>query len=113
MATNLSIGMIQLPSRRAAKKISTCYSGKMPPRRAYHHGSLREAVLASAAKLVDDGELLGLRELGRRGGVSHGAAPPHFPPVDGLAAELAATWFGDLDRARAAAADAIPPGKPL
>jgi AcrR family transcriptional regulator len=80
---------------------------------AYHHGHLREAVLTAAARLVDDGELLGLREIGRRVGVSHTAVHHHFPTVETLAVELAAIWFGDLDRAMAAAADAIPPGKPL
>ena len=94
--------------------VSPCYNGKMPRRSAaYHHGHLREAVLTAAAELVDEGEPLGLRELGRRVGVSHAAVHHHFPTVDGLAAELAVTWFGDLDRAMAAAADAIPPGKPL
>ena len=81
--------------------------------RNYHHGHLREAVLAAAVELVDAGEALGLRELGRRLGVSHTAVHHHFPSVEGLAAELAATWFGDLDRAMAAGADAIPPSKPL
>ena len=79
----------------------------------YHHGRLREAVLVAAVELVDDGEPLGLRELGRRVGVSHAAVHHHFPSVDGLAAELCATWFGDLDRAMAAAASAIPPARTL
>ena len=85
------------------------------PRRsaAYHHGHLREAVLAVATELVDEGQPLGLREIGRRIGVSHTAVRHHFPTVEALAAEIAAIWFGDLDRAMAAAADAIPPGKPL
>lgn len=76
--------------------------------RNYHHGHLREAVLAKATALVDTGEPLGLRELGRRLGVSHAAVHHHFPSVDGLAAELAARWFGDLDRAMAAAVEGIP-----
>jgi AcrR family transcriptional regulator len=85
------------------------------PRRAhaaaYHHGHLREAVIAAAIALVDEGEALGLRELGRRLGVSHTAVHHHFPTVDGLAAELSALWFVDLDRAMAAAVDAIPPAR--
>ena len=76
--------------------------------RSYHHGHLRDAVLAEAVALVDAGEPLGLRELGRRLGVSHAAVHHHFPSVDGLAGELAARWFGDLDRAMAAAVEGIP-----
>lgn len=81
--------------------------------RAYHHGHLREAVLEEAVALVDDGEPLGLRELGRRLGVSHAAVHHHFPSVDGLARELAARWFGDLDHAMAAAIAELPETKPL
>ena len=83
------------------------------PRRAYHHGSLREAVLAEATALVDAGEPLVLRELGRRLDVSHTAVHHHFPSVDTLADALAATWFGDLDRAMASAVDDLPPARTL
>src|ERR1051326_4997124 len=57
------------------------------------------------------GEPLGLRELGRRLGVSHTAVHHHFPSVDALANALAAIWFAALDRAMGAAADAIPPNR--
>ena len=79
----------------------------------YHHGHLRDAALAAAVALVDEGEPLGLRELGRRLGVSHAAVHHHFPTVDGLAAELSARWFVDLDRAMATAVDAIPPARSI
>ena len=79
----------------------------------YHHGHLRDAVLAEAASLVDAGQPLGLRELGRRLGVSHAAVHHHFPAVDGLAGELAARWFGDLDRAMAAAVENIPAARTI
>jgi AcrR family transcriptional regulator len=81
--------------------------------RAYHHGHLREAVLGAAVRLVDAGEPLGLRELGRRLGVSHAAVHHHFPSVDGLARELAARWFVDLDAAMAAAVAELPPARTL
>jgi AcrR family transcriptional regulator len=87
-----------------------------PPRvarAAYHHGHLREAVLAEATALVDAGEPLGLRELGRRIGVSHTAVHHHFPSVDALASALAAIWFVDLDRAMGAAVAAIPPSRTI
>jgi AcrR family transcriptional regulator len=74
---------------------------------------LRNAALATARDLVDAGEPLGLRELGRQLGVSHAAIHHHFPTVDGLAAELCATWFADLDRAMAHAVDRVAPSQPL
>src|SRR5215510_9998686 len=84
MAAYLSTGRIELPTGIAARLVSPCYNGKMPRRSAaYHHGHLREAVLTAAAELVDEGEPLGLRELGRRVGVSHAAVHHHFPTVDG------------------------------
>ena len=63
--------------------------------------------------LVDSGELLGLRELGRRLGVSHTAVQHHFASVDALAGALAAIWFGDLDRAMAAGVADLAPAKTL
>lgn len=83
--------------------------GKAP----YHHGYLRNAALASARDLVDAGEPLGLRQLGRRLGVSHAAIHHHFPTVDGLVAELCAKWFGELDRAMAEAVGQVAPSQPL
>jgi AcrR family transcriptional regulator len=81
----------------------------------YHHGNLREAALAEAVALVDSAgpDGLGLRELGRRLGVSHVAIHHHFPSVDALVAALAARWFADLDRAMAAAVAAIPPAQAI
>lgn len=88
---------------------------RRPRRAGYHHGRLREAVLEEAAALVDEAgpEGLGLRELGRRIGVSHAAIHHHFPAVDGLAAALTASWFVDLDRAMAAAVEDLPPARAL
>lgn len=78
----------------------------------YHHGALREAVLAEATRLVDESGpgALGLRELGRRLGVSHAAVHHHFHTLDDLARALSAAWFGDLDRVleRATTTDAPP-----
>ncbi len=72
-------------------------------RRAYHHGDLRAAVLAAGVALVDAGEPLGMRELGRRLGVSHVAVRYHFSSIEAVDDALAAIWFRDLDRAMAAA----------
>jgi len=83
---------------------------RKPRRAGYHHGRLRETTIDEAVSLVDEGgpEALGLRELGRRLGVSHTAIHHHFPTVEDLAKELVAMWFRDLDRAMAAAVDPIP-----
>src|SRR5262245_26828937 len=92
----------------------TCEAARVTVRRtAYHHGHLREAALVAATALVDAGEPLGLRELGRRLGVSHTAVHHHFPSVEALADALAAGWFGDLDRAMGEAVEAIPPARTL
>lgn len=58
----------------------------------YHHGSLRSAILDSAARMVEkDGVArLSVREAARRAGVSHSAPYRHFPDRDALLAALAA-----------------------
>jgi AcrR family transcriptional regulator len=65
---------------------------------AYHHGSLRDALLESAEALLEDQGLEGftLRECARRAGVSHGAPAHHFGDAGGLLAELAASGFDRL-----------------
>jgi AcrR family transcriptional regulator len=67
-------------------------------RRPYHHGDLRRAFLAEAAKLVEaEGiQALRLREVARRVGVSHAASTNHFPDKSALLAELAADGFDEL-----------------
>lgn len=60
-------------------------------RTAYHHGNLREALVAEAVSAVraDGAEALSLRELARRVGVSHNAAYRHFAHRDDLVAVVA------------------------
>lgn len=52
----------------------------------YHHGNLREALVAAAVDAVREGgpEALALRELARRVGVSHNAAYRHFADREAL-----------------------------
>lgn len=66
--------------------------------RSYHHGDLRNAVLAEAALLVDtDGvAALTLREIARRLGVSHAAPTHHFPDKTALLMALGAEGFEAL-----------------
>lgn len=67
----------------------------------YHHGDLRAAVLAAAAKMMEKEGLAGLsvREAARRAGVSHNAPYRHFPDRDALLAALAAEGFRELGKA--------------
>ena len=66
----------------------------------YHHGSLREALLAEGRRLLlEKGpEAVTLRELARRTGVSHAAPSRHFADRDALLAALAAEGFDQLTR---------------
>lgn len=59
--------------------------------RSYHHGALRETLLAAARDIVErEGvDAFTLREGARRAGVSHGAPAHHFGDKTGLLTELA------------------------
>lgn len=71
----------------------------------YHHGDLRAAILAEAARLVAErgADRVSLRELAREAGVSHAAPAHHFADRRGLFTALAAEGFGLLADALAAA----------
>lgn len=71
------------------------------PRRPYHHGNLREALLQGALRVIAE---LGpaaftLREVSRRACVSHNAPYRHFRDKDALLAAVAAQGFRELTRA--------------
>ena len=61
----------------------------------YHHGSLREAMLEAAERILErDGiAALTLRAAAREAGVSHAAPKNHFGDIRGLLSELAAVGF--------------------
>jgi AcrR family transcriptional regulator len=65
--------------------------------RTYHHGNLREALLAAAERSLGQGEL-SLRELAREVGVSHAAPRRHFPDKQALLDALAEDGFERLGR---------------
>lgn len=81
--------------RRPAVRAGT---PKKPVRAAYHHGDLRQAMLAAAQQLLEEQGLehFTLRECARRAGVSHGAPAHHFGDVRGLLSALAASGFDAL-----------------
>ncbi|VCU71257.1 transcriptional regulator BetI [Pigmentiphaga humi] len=75
---------------------------------AYHHGHLRQALLAAAQSVLDERGLEGftLRECARRAGVSHAAPAHHFGDAAGLLTAFAALGLRQLEarmRRRAAA----------
>jgi AcrR family transcriptional regulator len=74
-------------------------------RSTYHHGDLRAAILAEAARLVAQrgADGISLRELAREAGVSHAAPAHHFTDRRGLFTALAAEGFALLAEALTAA----------
>ena len=72
----------------------------------YHHRGLREALVASGRKLLEEKGLRGftLRECARRAEVSHAAPAHHFDSINDLVAEIATRGFGELAGAMAAEA---------
>ena len=70
----------------------------------------REHLIATARRLLDaDGlEPLTLREIARRGGLSHGAPLRHFPSLATLLAAVAAQGFRELFASVEAAVAALP-----
>lgn len=71
------------------------------PRRPYHHGNLREALLQGAVRAIAEvgPAAFTLREVARRAGVSHNAPYRHFRDKEALLAAVAAQGFRELTRA--------------
>jgi len=74
---------------RARKRRSQPRAGR------YHHGALREALLAAAERILDRDGITGLtlRAAAREAGVSHAAPKHHFGDITGLLSELATVGF--------------------
>jgi AcrR family transcriptional regulator len=80
----------------------------------YHHGALREALLAAAERIIESAGVdgLSLRAIARDAGVSQAAPTHHFDNLTGLLSELAARGFERFSaRLEAGAAGADDPGK--
>jgi AcrR family transcriptional regulator len=77
-------------------------------RRTYHHGDLRQALIAAATELLATRGPHGvtLREAARRAGVSQAAPYRHFASKEALLATVAEESFAALARALAAGRDA-------
>src|SRR5271154_5717897 len=72
----------------------------------YHHGELREALVAAGRKLLEEKGLRSftLRECARRAEVSHAAPAHHFASIDDLLAEIATRGYHELTEAMMAEA---------
>ena len=101
-------------SKRTGDTRSSKSSGSTGPggstgagRRAYHHGDLRQAVLAAALDVIasEGPGALSLRDLARRAGVSHAAPAHHFKDRTGLLTAIAAEGYDLLARTLADAPD--------
>jgi AcrR family transcriptional regulator len=70
------------------------------PRRAYHHGDLRRALLREAARAIrtDGPDGVTLRDVGRRLGVSRTALYRHFADKSALLASVAREGFQTFSR---------------
>ncbi|MEV8590542.1 TetR/AcrR family transcriptional regulator [Streptomyces sp. NPDC051180] len=67
----------------------------MTSRNSYHHGDLRQAVLAAALDVIaaEGPGALSLRDLARRAGVSHAAPAHHFKDRTGLLTAIATQGY--------------------
>lgn len=83
----------------------------MADRPTYHHGDLRNALLAAALDLLEEDGLenLSLRRVAARVGVSHAAPAHHFPTLRALLTALATIGFERFDAAMGAARAAAAP----
>lgn len=83
----------------------------MAERPPYHHGDLRNALLAAALDLLEEDGLdkLSLRRVAARVGVSHAAPAHHFPTMRALLTALATIGFTRFDAAMRAAREAATP----
>lgn len=88
---------------------------KAPKRRTYHHGDLRNALIAASLEAIaEDGvEAFTMRDAARRAGVSPGAPYRHFADRDDLLAAVAADCAQRLGAAMEAATATAPPGDVL
>ncbi|MCX5391165.1 TetR/AcrR family transcriptional regulator [Streptomyces sp. NBC_00094] len=77
----------------------------MTSRKTYHHGDLRQSVLAAALDVIaaEGPGALSLRDLARRAGVSHAAPAHHFKDRAGLLTAIATEGYDLLAAALAAA----------
>lgn len=84
------------PSKTAAKRRTPSVPKALP--KPYHHGNLRESLLAAARALLAEKGPQGitLRDVAKAAGVSHAAPYHHFASLDALLAAVAEASFTQL-----------------
>jgi AcrR family transcriptional regulator len=84
------------PAKKAGPKRGTAKNAG--PARPYHHGDLREKLIAATEALILERGVDGfsLREVARRAGVSPAAPAHHFGDTKGLLSEVARLGFKDF-----------------
>jgi AcrR family transcriptional regulator len=77
----------------------TLKKGMKGEEKAYHHGDLRNALVAAGLQVLSEqgAEALNLREVARKAGVSHAAPYRHFADKDALIAAIATDGFRKLE----------------
>ena len=90
------------------------YTAEMVPKRPYHHGNLKPALLRAALELIAEvgPAAFTLREVARRAGISHNAPYRHFRDKDELLAAVATEGFERLADALGTPERAIRPRHP-
>lgn len=106
------VDTVYMSAGRSTKKVDSDYIRKAgKPRKDYHHGDLRAAVLEAAEQMLEDQgiENLSLRDVAGRIGVSHAAPYRHFPKKIDLLMALAEQGFNALGNAMEEAFEARTP----
>jgi AcrR family transcriptional regulator len=85
------------------------------PRRGYHHGDLRRALLEASLEIIEERGVaqLSLRAVARRVGVSHAAPKHHFGDLRGLCCAVAEEGYRQLGEHMARARGAEPGARPI
>jgi AcrR family transcriptional regulator len=88
------------PARAGRKKAASNAAAAASP---YHHGALRDGLLAAAERVLERDGLSGLtlRAVAREAGVSHAAPTHHFEDLTGLVSDLATIGFRQFNAAMA------------
>jgi AcrR family transcriptional regulator len=100
---NVKMVVQAVPKRKPATR--KAHGAKARGARPYHHGNLREQLLAATEALILERGVDGfaLREVARRAGVSPAAPAHHFGDARGLLSELALQGFQEFGDDLAAA----------
>lgn len=76
--------------------------------KAYHHGDLRAALVASAVEILEEGGAYSMRAVARRAGVSPTAPYRHFPDREALDSAIAVEGVKELRGTLTQALESVP-----